>query len=124
MFQKVATVSGQPLLLRADINDEYIAGKLFSFMYRVLYGSDAVSGILRETNSDGTSSTQDNGTPASPPDQAHAPSDPLTDVPLMKPIEKASEPNSNCEPSAQDDGTPETPTDPPLYIPSTQAFKS
>jgi len=120
---KVATVSGQPLLLRADVDDEGIAGKLFSFMYRVLYGSDAVSGILRERNSDGTSSTQDNGTPASPPNQAHAPSDPLIDIPSTKSIEKVSEPNSNCEPSAQDDGIPETPTDPPLNIPSTQAFK-
>lgn len=46
ILPKVATVNGQTLALRIGINDEDVAGKLFSFCYRVLYGSEAVAGIL------------------------------------------------------------------------------
>jgi len=51
ILPKAATVNGRPLLVRIGIDDEAIAGKLFSFMYRVLYGADAVSDILAERNS-------------------------------------------------------------------------
>lgn len=41
-----ATVIGQPLLIRIGIIDEEVAGKLFAFCYRLLYGSDAASDIM------------------------------------------------------------------------------
>jgi len=50
---KVATVNKQPLLLCIGIDDENDAGKLFSFCYRVFYGSNAVADILAERNPDG-----------------------------------------------------------------------
>jgi len=56
ILPKAATVNGRPLLVRIGIDDEAIAGKLFSFMYRVLYGAEAVSDILAERGSLGNPS--------------------------------------------------------------------
>jgi len=89
ILPKVATVNGQPLLLRIGIDDEDVAGKLFSFMYRILYGSDAVSGILTERNPNSKSSTQDDETPASLPLP-----DPPINIPSTQSVEEADKPNS------------------------------
>ena len=52
MFPKETTVNGQTLLIRNDINDEEIAGKLFAFMYRILYGSSQVANVLKSLQPD------------------------------------------------------------------------
>ena len=56
---KVATVNGQPLLLRIGIDDEEVAGKLFSFCYRIMYGAVAASDIVAERNSRSKPACQD-----------------------------------------------------------------
>ena len=63
---RIATVNGQPLLLRIGIDDENVAGKLFSFCYRIMYGSDAVSDILADRSSNLKSSAHDKETIAGP----------------------------------------------------------
>ncbi len=54
ILPKVAKVNGQPLLLRIGIDDEAVAGKLFSFCYRIMYGAVAASDIVAERNSLGS----------------------------------------------------------------------
>lgn len=38
IIPRETTVNGQRLLIRNDLNDEKVAGQLFAFMYRVMYG--------------------------------------------------------------------------------------
>ncbi len=48
---KAATVNnGHLCLLRVGIETEQIAGQLFAYMYRVLYGTQALSDALKDTN--------------------------------------------------------------------------
>jgi hypothetical protein len=44
------TVSGQMLLLRNDVDDEKVAGQLFAFMYRIMYGSRMLANALADYN--------------------------------------------------------------------------
>ena len=48
---KVATVNDRPLFLRIGIDDEEVAGRLFAFAYRVMYGAVAASDVVAEKNS-------------------------------------------------------------------------
>ncbi len=61
---KVATVNDRPLLLRVGIFDEEVAGKLFSFCYRVMYGAVAASDVVAERNSLSRPACQDGETTA------------------------------------------------------------
>ena len=60
-----ATVNGQPLFLRIGITDEEIAGKLFAFSYRLLYGSDAASDIVTMRLAHSEKTDNNNAPPAS-----------------------------------------------------------
>lgn len=44
-------VYGQKLLIRNDIDDRRLAGQLFAFMYRVLYGSKMVASVVSDYGS-------------------------------------------------------------------------
>ena len=85
---KVATVSGRPLLLRIGIDDEEVAGKLFSFCYRVMYGAVAASDIVAERNSFNRPACHDSETtaPLSPLVQT----DPTQDVSSSKFLQNTS----------------------------------
>jgi len=88
ILPKVATVNGQPLLVRIEIDDEDVAGKLFSFMYRILYGSNAVAGIVAELNSKCIAPTQDHETAVSHPNGAQTRTvPPLSNVPPTKSVQ-------------------------------------
>uniref|UniRef100_A0A7S4MQZ1 Uncharacterized protein n=2 Tax=Odontella aurita TaxID=265563 RepID=A0A7S4MQZ1_9STRA len=52
---KPATAGGRKVLLRADIARDDVAGQLFAFMFRLLYGDKALSDALIRTNSGRTS---------------------------------------------------------------------
>jgi len=61
---KEATVNnGQLCLIRVGIKDEKTAGQLFAYMYRILYGTNALSDVLKASNNQDdlttTSSSQD-----------------------------------------------------------------
>jgi hypothetical protein len=43
-------VNGRPVLLRKDIEREDVAGQLYAFSIRLLYGKKAMEEILKETN--------------------------------------------------------------------------
>lgn len=45
-----ATVQGRTVLIRNDLTED-VAGKLFAYMYRLMYGANAVEQCLRRTNS-------------------------------------------------------------------------
>ena len=47
---KCATIGGTKLLVRADIQCEDVAGKLYAFMYRIMYGSDTTDALRARTN--------------------------------------------------------------------------
>ena len=47
---KPATIGGKKVLLRTDITEEIVAGQLFAFMYRILFGSMAMDAALSKTN--------------------------------------------------------------------------
>jgi hypothetical protein len=64
ILPKVARVNGHPLLLRTGIDDEEVAGKLFSFCYRIMYGTVAASDIVAERNSLSTPACQESETTA------------------------------------------------------------
>ena len=50
VIPREATVKGQTLFLRVGLEDETIAGQLFVFMYRIMYGAKAVLDVLAEYN--------------------------------------------------------------------------
>ncbi len=76
ILPKVAKVNGQPLLLRIGIDDEELAGKLFSFCYRIMYGTVAASDIVAERNLLGTPACQESETTAPPSIFVQAQTDP------------------------------------------------
>jgi len=47
---KPATIGGRKVFLRTDIAREDIAGQLFSFTYRILYGCKAADDVRTQTN--------------------------------------------------------------------------
>lgn len=49
LLPQSATVKGRTVLIRHDLTED-VAGKLFAFMYRLLYGAKAVEICLRRTN--------------------------------------------------------------------------
>jgi hypothetical protein len=67
IIPNAATVHGKPLLLRIGITDEEIAGKLFAFCYRLLYGSDAASDVVVTMRLAPSSEKTENNTNAPPP---------------------------------------------------------
>ena len=50
IIPQVTTVKGQTLLLRNDLDDEKVAGQLFAFMYRVMYGSSMLRSAILGCN--------------------------------------------------------------------------
>jgi hypothetical protein len=66
IIPNAATVHGKPLLLRIGITDEEVAGKLFAFCYRLLYGSDAASDVVTMRLAPSSEKTENN-TNAPPP---------------------------------------------------------
>ena len=87
---KAATVNGQPLLLRIGIDDEEVAGKLFSFCYRIMYGAVAASDIVAGRNSCSKPACQDSETTTPLPPIVHAKTDPPQDDTSSKSSEIAS----------------------------------
>lgn len=127
ILPKVATVNGRPLLLRIGLVPEE-AGKLFCFMYRLLYGSKAVAGILAERNGTGQSPALADEAPASAPIRAQSPTDPLKNIPAAESVENADGADANRKTASQDKTPASTPvqaqmpeTDPPSDTPSTTA---
>eukprot|EP00562_Extubocellulus_spinifer_P014707 CAMPEP_0178571116 /NCGR_PEP_ID=MMETSP0697-20121206/17453_1 /TAXON_ID=265572 /ORGANISM="Extubocellulus spinifer, Strain CCMP396" /LENGTH=1459 /DNA_ID=CAMNT_0020205627 /DNA_START=152 /DNA_END=4532 /DNA_ORIENTATION=- len=49
LLPQSATVKGRTVLIRHDLTED-VAGKLFAFMYRLLYGAKAVERCLQRTN--------------------------------------------------------------------------
>ena len=47
---KSATITGQTVLIRNDLTED-VAGRLYAFMFRLLYGTAVVERMLQKTNS-------------------------------------------------------------------------
>ena len=50
LVPKSATITGRTVLIRNDLTED-VAGRLYAFMFRLLYGTAAVERMLRKTNS-------------------------------------------------------------------------
>ena len=49
LLPQSATVQGRAVLIRSDLPED-VAGKLFAYMYRLMYGAKAVERCLQRTN--------------------------------------------------------------------------
>jgi len=58
VIPRETTVKGNLLLLRDQVEDETTAGKFFAFLYRILYGSKAVSDVLADYGQKGNAESQ------------------------------------------------------------------
>jgi len=47
---KSATITGRTVLIRNDLTED-VAGRLYAFMFRLLYGTNVVERMLQQTNS-------------------------------------------------------------------------
>ena len=50
-FQSCFRSRGTRVILRADLNDEYVAGQIYAYLIRILYGEKGVKVLLQSSTS-------------------------------------------------------------------------